>query len=258
MPTYKVAILVCDVPAQSVQDASGGAYPTLFQRLLDNAATLYNSSLPNAQTDGVKIASEAFDVMNNAYPDPSKFDALLLTGSRYSAYDDIPWIKSLKTYLQSAHETSKVKIIGVCFGHQILTEAFGGKVEKNKLGWEVGFTEMRLTEAGKRIYGDQKLKVSLHSMHQDHVTVPPKGFLVLMETDICPVQAMIKGDRICTVQGHPEFSDATVRELVRLRSESGIFSKEFSKGVTDLLDQNLRTDGVWFASLLVRFLHVGL
>ncbi len=86
---------------------------------------------------------EPFDVRQFQYPtslDP--FDALFITGSRHSAYQDLDWIHALKQFIQKSF--GQIVFIGICFGHQILAEALGGQVSKNPLGWEVGVTDIHI------------------------------------------------------------------------------------------------------------------
>lgn len=93
-----------------------------------------------------------------SYPDLHQVDAILISGSKHSAYLDEPWINRLVEFTRAALETEgRVKVIGVCFGHQIVGRAVGVDVGVNEKGWEVSVTEMRLTDKGKQIFGSDTL-----------------------------------------------------------------------------------------------------
>lgn len=92
------------------------------------------------------------------YPDLADVDAILISGSKHSAYLDEPWIKKLVDFTRAALATEgRVKVIGVCFGHQIVGRAAGVKVGVNEKGWEVSVTEIRLSGKGKEIFGSDTL-----------------------------------------------------------------------------------------------------
>lgn len=93
-----------------------------------------------------------------SYPDLASVDAILISGSKHSAYLDEPWINRLVEFTRAALATEgRVKVIGVCFGHQIVGRAAGVKVGVNEKGWEVSVTEIRLSEKGKEIFGSDTL-----------------------------------------------------------------------------------------------------
>src|SRR5690606_23965151 len=87
-----------------------------------------------------------YDVVNDHFPESAdECDAYICTGSRYSVYDDMPWIKELKHLVQELYQL-QIPYIGVCFGHQMLAEALGGKVEKAAAGWCVGVHTFRVLQ----------------------------------------------------------------------------------------------------------------
>jgi GMP synthase-like glutamine amidotransferase len=161
MTNLKVAVLICDIPAQSLLDKHGD-YLQLFKKLLN-----YNN------VAGHEVITVSFNVMEMQYPEIGAFDAYLMTGSRHSAYGTQPWITMLKDFVVKL-DSAGCKIIGICFGHQIVAEALGGKVESNPLGWEVGNTVLSVNELGmKLIDGMQstgRTTLNLQQMHRDHVT----------------------------------------------------------------------------------------
>ena len=107
------------------------------------------------------LVVEPFDVyLKSDYPSDENLktlDGLILTGSKHSAYDNDPWILKLKDFVLKVHQDfPTVHLLGICFGHQILAEVLGGKVEKNPKGWEVGRTAINVTMSdGVSVFSDK-------------------------------------------------------------------------------------------------------
>ena len=78
--------------------------------------------------------------------DPNDDSAWIITGSAHSVYDDFPWISYLKEKLKEVQKT-RIPVLGICFGHQLIADTFGGKVELNKKGWEIGSCRVNLLES---------------------------------------------------------------------------------------------------------------
>lgn len=106
------------------------------------------------------LAITGYDIVNHpdTYPDLDSVDAVLISGSKHSAYLDEPWILKLVEFAKSALATDgRVKLVGVCFGHQIVGRALGMKVGVNEKGWEVSVTEIKLSDKGKALFGSDVL-----------------------------------------------------------------------------------------------------
>ena len=99
------------------------------------------------------------------YPSLDAVDALLVTGSRHSAFAEDPWISALVAYVRRALEGGRVRVVGVCFGHQIVGRALGAPLGVNPAGWEVSVTEVRLSEKGRELFGGRETLVSLTIPH---------------------------------------------------------------------------------------------
>jgi GMP synthase-like glutamine amidotransferase len=85
----------------------------------------------------------------------------------------------LKAFVRTVfNKYPTIKFLGICFGHQIIAEALGGKVEKNSRGWEVGWTVIYLNDRAQRFLHTDKSNMKIHQMHQDHVTQMPSGMRV--------------------------------------------------------------------------------
>ncbi|KAI8825975.1 class I glutamine amidotransferase-like protein [Fimicolochytrium jonesii] len=249
MKQLRIALLVCDTPLPVVCE-NYGDYPKLFEELFRKAHTSLKMRIP------IDFILTSFDVTLEQYPENvTDFDAYVLTGSKFSAYekDTIPWIKRLGDYVVEICEKTDAKLVGICFGHQIIAQALDGSVVKNPKGWEVGWTEMSLNERGMKLFGTDKTIVKLQQMHQDHVATVPPGFEILAYTEKCPVHAMIGRDgRILTVQGHPEFVPGVVMEIVKARKAANVFSEDVAKAVQERV--NNPADSAWFAEQILSFI----
>jgi GMP synthase-like glutamine amidotransferase len=176
-------------PEDLVDEA--GDYPSMFVRLLD----------------GHGFSFRTWRVVDMEFPaSAAAADAWLLTGSRHGAYEDHPFIPPLEALIRDAYAQG-VPLVGICFGHQIIAQALGGRVEKFAGGWSVGPTEYR--------FGDRPLM--LNAWHQDQVVALPPGAEVVASSPFCANAALLYGDRAFTVQAHPEYGDDFLVGLMRTR-----------------------------------------
>lgn len=155
--------------------------------------------------------ADTFAVLDGKFPQTFNYDLFLITGSRHGVYEDHEWISPLEEYLRGAWEAGK-KILGICFGHQILAQALGGTVAKSDKGFGVGVMEYECR------LGSQTHTVALHAWHQDQVVSKPENAEVFMSSEFCPIAGLRYGTQALSFQPHPEFSHAYMRELVGVRT----------------------------------------
>jgi GMP synthase (glutamine-hydrolysing) len=112
-------------------------------------------------------------------------------------------------------------VLGVCFGHQLLARALGGRVERHPRGPEAGTVEVRLTGPGRRdpLFAGLPDRLSVQQIHEDHVREPPPRAVILAENGHAPVQAFAHGPYLRAVQFHPEFDAERCRTLCEAHRE---------------------------------------
>lgn len=186
----RIGILQTGEAPEALRGQSGD-YPAMFERLLA----------------GHGFTFRTWRVIDMDLPEsPEAADGWLITGSRHGAYEDHPWIAPLEEFIRAVH-AARVPMVGICFGHQIIAQALGGKVEKFPGGWAVGPQD----------YDFQGRKVTLNAWHQDQVTRAPEGARQVGSSPFCANAALAYGDTIWTVQPHPEFRDDFVQGLIETR-----------------------------------------
>lgn len=260
--TVSIALLVADTPPPSVVDKRG-RYPQIYNAWLQKSL----ASIPrHGWMDKIEVELTPFDVVNEGkYPDEGMlrdgiFDAIMVTGSASSAYLDLPWANRLAEYIANVKENHPlVRIIGICYGHQIVARALRAHVELNeKGGWEVGSYECDLTEEGREMlgYGEEEAVLRIQECHRDHVTEVPRGCELLASTSKSPIQGFAlrypteapplpstagtseytafdisdfgtdssgpmpaRSAQVMTLQGHPEFDEEIVTALIFAKTE---------------------------------------
>lgn len=87
----------------------------------------------------------------------------LFSNLEHNSFEDIPWINRLVEFTQQVLAQDRVRILGICFGHQIIGRAMGAKVGRSDQGWEIAVCDMELTEKGKEVFGREKIVRGKHS-----------------------------------------------------------------------------------------------
>jgi len=217
-----------------------GDYPDMFRALLSRAA---------GEPGSGPVAFVEYDVQHGVYPaDPEACDGYVITGSRDSVYDDLPWIARLTDYVRLLHRRRQ-KLIGICFGHQLVAQALGGETLVAPGGWAVGVhdSEVVATRPWMQPASD---RFALLSSHQDQVTRLPQEAHLLARNSFCPVAAFGIGDHILAVQGHPEFDKPYAEALMRFR-RARLGEAVFEAGLASLERPTQQTlIGQWMLAFL--------
>ena len=190
----KLAILETGRPPGDLSDWFGD-YPAMFERLL-----------------GDEFEVETFDVQAGQFP-ADGHDGILITGSPAGVYDGLPWIKPLSDFIRAARDR---KMVGVCFGHQIMAEALGGMVVKSEKGWGAGLHHYSVVR--NEPWLDGELEISIPASHQDQVVIQPPNTEIVASSDFTPYAALAWQDRAAiSFQFHPEFDPAFAKALIEKR-----------------------------------------
>ncbi len=200
MPT-QINIILCDTFPGLLPEWIP-SYVSMFTRMFDAAAA------------GRQLRYRVYEAMNGQLPSElHRGELYLITGCNLSVYDGIDWINDLLAWIATA-DRAKVKLTGICFGHQAVAEALGGKVMHSEKGWGIGVRESRISDSTVRQYFPHNTLRLLYN-HHDQVIKLPEGAVVVAESAFCPYESMRIGNHILTFQGHPEYVSQYEEHLIR-------------------------------------------
>ena len=231
-----ILTIICAGKAPTSIRSDFPSYPEMFEALLSRT--------------GIDLEFETISVIDGEkLPDPTTLEATLITGSPSSVYDSESWISELRDFVRWC-AAEAIPQIGVCFGHQLIAHALGGRVTKSDKGWGVGRHEYDLRSRTFWLSEDAPDKIVLSVSHQDQVITPPAGTQPMMSCEFTPFAGLwYENAPIISIQGHPEFSKEFATALYSARADriDGI-----SKAI-DSLDMPLDNDLV--SDWMIRFLN---
>lgn len=212
-----VGVLQADSVLAQFQEKHGN-YPEMFRRTLGRV------------DPGVEFKD--YNVELGEYPSNlDDCDGYVITGSKKSVYDDEPWIQHLSDFVRALHDRRK-KMVGICFGHQMVAHVLGGKTEPERQGWGVGIHQYQIiTKHDFMRPGADEF--GLLASHKDQVTELPDDAELLATSKFCPNAMFRIGEHILTFQGHPEFTREYARDLMQMRAET-LGEDIFQAGIASL------------------------
>ncbi len=215
-----IAILVTGDPVESARERYGGFADLIARALPDGAGALH-----------------AIDCRLSNLPDLDAYSALIVTGSPASVTERAPWMLATADALRRAVERD-TPVLGICFGHQLLAEALGGRVEPNPRGREMGTVELELVNRDPLLGAKPTLTVNMS--HVDSVVGVPSGAVVLAQSEREPNAAIRFTDQAYGVQFHPEFDADVMRRYIDARRDviavEGLDPDAMWRGVEDAPD----------------------
>ncbi|GGU69882.1 amidotransferase [Pseudomonas laurentiana] len=231
--SLRICILETDVLRPELVDQFQG-YGRMFEQLFARQPIAAEFSL--------------YNVMNGEYPsDEQSFDAYLVTGSKADSFGSDPWIQTLKTFLLERYQRGD-KLLGVCFGHQLLALLLGGKTERATQGWGVGIHRYRVS-AQQPWMTPAIEDLTLLISHQDQVTRLPENATLIASSEFCRYAAYHIDDQVLCFQGHPEFVHDYSRALLDLRQQH-LGDEVYRKGLASLSAEH---QGETVAEWMMRF-----
>ena len=218
----KIGVLLADHTSEELQPEFG----TYYQMFVEFVRT-------NVDVD---CQLEPFAVVDNEFPaNATECDAYIVSGSKFSVYDDETWIKRLLTFIQSSVAV-QIPVVGICFGHQAVAAALGGEVRK--AGWRVGLQNYHAQDSAQSELGLSS-EFKLSASHQDQVQRLPENATITACNATCRIAGFRIADSALTFQGHPEFSNEYCGRLIERRKDllpSDLYhtGKDSLKGTADI------------------------
>lgn len=279
----RIAVFECLELADNIAQARG-QFNDVFATWLHRTSLSYNEQRPLSEQ--VQIETTAYRVIEGQYP-PSLdgIDAIIVSGSTASAYDQDPWIVRLAEYLRGRRKIQfleqraqmaniklytdvythdqRVRLFGGCFGHQLMVQTLlrdsSGFVEKSPEGWEIGVHQVTLNPKFKAHFPVLQgvSDISCQFLHADHAVLDEAcmaadGWVRVGASPLCGVQGVYKPGKVLTFQGHPEFDGFLNEQGVRNLEKSGVLNGDEVKTALDWIHRD--DDAILHGEVVIDFM----
>lgn len=193
---------------------------------------------------------ETWTVLEDEFPDSiADADGWVVMGSKHGVYENAPWMIRLQDFLREAVGAGQ-PVFGICFGHQILATALGGKVVKSDKGWGVGVHAYDVDASNADWLTDSPSTLRINAFHQDQVVEIPEGATVWASSDFCPYAGLQYGANAASIQPHPEFMRPYEQAL--LESRHDLIPEDVHKAAMKSLETPISSPD--FAKSIVKFM----
>ena len=202
---------------------------------------LLKPSLPEAKWTTIHCLED------NLPNDADGFDVYLITGGRYSVFEDFDWQHKLFDFIRQIY-SNNIPLLGICYGHQAIAHALGGHVERFDNGWGAGVTSVNVIDQPAWLKPMAE-KIYLLAMHQDQVTTIPTEATRFLDSHFCHNSGFYIEDRVLAIQQHPEFTSELCRDLIVRRKER--IGKQYKPALQSLdIQHQGEYVGQWIANFI--------
>ncbi|MCJ8325040.1 MAG: type 1 glutamine amidotransferase [Rhizobiales bacterium] len=250
----KIGLLMAGINSGAIAEK----YGEYEQQFIDMFALVHTDDMP-------PLEWKIYNVWDGDLPkSAAECDAYLISGSKYGVYDDDPWMQGLAKFIREIVAANK-RLTGVCFGHQIIAHAMGGEVVKVDKGFGIGWHDYKIMipSAIVHLARDYKFDLTLKTQfsvnisHADQVVKLPDSAEIIASSEFCEIAGLYYPEGILTFQGHPEFDNQFIKELIEFKwsNSQGWITKT---KIDDALSvNNLATDRLPIAKFMLNFMTEG-
>ncbi|XP_009619550.1 gamma-glutamyl peptidase 5-like [Nicotiana tabacum] len=199
MEGKKFAVLLCAEDSEYVKKKYGGYFGVFVRMLAEEGETW-----------------DVFRVANGEFPaddEIGEYNGFVITGSCNDAHGNDLWICKLLNLLKKL-DSMKKKVLGICFGHQILGRSLGGVIERATTGWDIGVTTVKLSTS--KLFNTLNLPAFMQVIecHRDEIRELPPKAEVMAWSNKTGIEMFRYGDHIMGIQGHPEYTKDILLHLI--------------------------------------------
>ncbi|KAJ0077972.1 hypothetical protein Patl1_37096 [Pistacia atlantica] len=243
MGEKRFAVLLCAEDSEYVKKKYGG-YFGVFVKML--------------AAEGEKW--DVYRVVEGEFPEEEEigsYDGFVITGSCSDAHSNDVWICRLIALLKKL-DSLKKKVLGICFGHQVLGRSLGGKTGRANKGWDIGVRTIQLSSSSSsssKLFSSIKIPIALSIIecHRDEIRELPAKAEVIAWSDKTGIEMFRYGDHMMGIQGHPEYTKDILLHLIDRLLQRNFIMESFAEEAKAKLEE-LEPDSEAWKKLCISFL----